>query len=202
MADEDVTPATGDDDAARGAAIFSVGFEVDPLMSWVFPGEGRRQKLETMFGWMLREVLVARGAVFLLGDHACAAWTPPGSPPWSDEQTADFLETLGAVATDEDMARLALLDEAARRAHPEEEHWYLGTLAARPERQGTGCGTRILGASLRRVDEAGLPAYLESSNPRNVTLYLRHGFEVTGDIPIADGVSMTAMWRPATTSGL
>lgn len=197
MPDEDVTLATGDDDAARAASIFGASFEADPLMTWVFQGDGRRQKLETMFGWMLREVLVDRGAVFLLGDRACAAWTPPGSVPWNDDQTADFLQTLGAVATPADMERLGMLDEAARQAHPQEEHWYLGTLGARPECQGTGCGTSILGASLRRVDDAGLPAYLESSNPRNVTLYLRHGFEITGDIPIADGVSMTAMWRPA-----
>jgi len=194
----DVTLATDEHDARLAASIFGAGFEADPLMRWVFPGDGRREKLETMFGWMLREVLVDRGAVFLLDDRACAAWTPPGTQGWTDAQTEDFLTTLGAVATSEDMERLATLDAAAREAHPEERHWYLGTLAARPECQGTGCGTAILGASLRRVDEAGLPAYLESSNPRNVTLYLRHGFEITGDIPIADGVSMTAMWRPAT----
>ena len=197
----DVTLATHDEDAARGAAIFGAGFEADPLMTWVFPGDGaeRRTKLEVMFGWMLREVLVGRGAVYLLGDRACAAWTPPGSPHWTDEQTADFFETLSQVATADDLGRLGALDAAARAAHPEATHWYLGTLAARPEHQGTGAGTAILGACLRDVDAAGLPAYLESSNPRNVTLYLRHGFDVTGDVVIPDGPSMTAMWRPAQT---
>jgi ribosomal protein S18 acetylase RimI-like enzyme len=58
-------------------------------------------------------------------------------------------------------------------------------------------GGELLTTSLRVVDADHLPAYLESSNPRNITLYERHGFEVTREIPIEGGPSMTAMWRPA-----
>jgi GNAT superfamily N-acetyltransferase len=198
--DDDVTLAVDDDDAARGASIFGAGFADDPVMTWVFPGDrdGRRRKLETMFGVMLRDVLVPLGGVSLLGDRACAAWTPPGTPPWSEKQTTAFLTETAEVVEAGDMERLSALDDAARKLHPEEPHWYLGTLAARPELHGTGCGTAILAATLRRVDEERMPAYLESSNPRNVTLYLRHGFEVVGDIPLGDDApSMTAMWRPA-----
>ena len=40
-----------------------------------------------------------------------------------------------------------------------------------------------------------MPAYLESSNPRNISLYLRHGFVDTGEITAADGPSLIPMWR-------
>ena len=40
----DVTLATDDEDAARGAAIFGAGFEADPLMTWVFPGDGEGRR--------------------------------------------------------------------------------------------------------------------------------------------------------------
>ncbi len=36
--------------------------------------------------------------------------------------------------------------------------------------------------ALRRCDADGLIAYLESSNPRNISLYERHGFEIMGKI--------------------
>ena len=34
--------------------------------------------------------------------------------------------------------------------------------------------------ALRKCDETGTQAFLESSNPRNVALFERHGFEVIG----------------------
>jgi hypothetical protein len=33
---------------------------------------------------------------------------------------------------------------------------------------------------LEIVDRAHLPAYLDSTNPRNIPFYERHGFQVTG----------------------
>ena len=45
------------------------------------------------------------------------------------------------------------------------------------------------------VDRDGLPAYLESSNPANISLYERHGFEVMGRIRVADSPVMTPMLR-------
>jgi hypothetical protein len=44
------------------------------------------------------------------------------------------------------------------------------------------------------VDEAEVVAN-ESSNPRNMTLYRRHGFDQTGEIPLPDGPSLYPMWR-------
>jgi ribosomal protein S18 acetylase RimI-like enzyme len=46
-----------------------------------------------------------------------------------------------------------------------------------------------------RCDRDGLPAYLESSNPRNISLYQRHGFEVVGRIQAGTSPVMTPMYR-------
>ncbi len=81
--------------------------------------------------------------------------------------------------------------------HPEQRHWYLGIIATEPSRQGRGLGAAVLAASLEAVDADGAPAYLESSNPRNVSLYERHGFEVTGRIDLPGGPPLLPMWRDA-----
>jgi ribosomal protein S18 acetylase RimI-like enzyme len=89
----------------------------------------------------------------------------------------------------------ALLE--VERAHPAEPHWYLAVLGVRPDRQGHGIGGALLEAGLARADADGLPCYLESSNPRNVGLYERHGFEITAEHWLPDGPVFTYMWRKA-----
>jgi ribosomal protein S18 acetylase RimI-like enzyme len=66
--------------------------------------------------------------------------------------------------------------------HPSEPHWYLPLIGVDPTRQGRGYGSALLQHALRRCDEDQTLAYLESSNPANVSLYERHGFEVVGTI--------------------
>jgi ribosomal protein S18 acetylase RimI-like enzyme len=54
----------------------------------------------------------------------------------------------------------------------------------------------LLTQALARCDADGLPAYLESSNPRNIPLYQRHGFEILGRIQVGDSPVLTPMRRP------
>ncbi len=182
------------DEAVEVGAVLADGFGEDPVMSWVFDEPGRHAKLLALFGFVARETSVPLGATYL-ADGACAVWTPPGIPDWSPEVGARFVEQVAPACTSADLERLGVLDATMAEHHPADDHWYLGELAARSSARGRGLGTALLEASLARVDADGLPAYLESTNPRNVTLYLRHGFEITGTIPLPEGPSMTAMWR-------
>jgi ribosomal protein S18 acetylase RimI-like enzyme len=89
------------------------------------------------------------------------------------------------------------------RAHPREvPHFYLSLLGTRAEHRGRGYGLGLLAGNLRRIDEAGMPAYLEASNPANVALYERHGFEVRGSFKLpGDGPEVFTMWRDAASLG-
>ena len=53
----------------------------------------------------------------------------------------------------------------------------------------------MLEATVKRVDEIGVPAYLENSNPRNTKLYERAGFAARKDIAPAGAPPLIAMWR-------
>jgi ribosomal protein S18 acetylase RimI-like enzyme len=60
---------------------------------------------------------------------------------------------------------------------------------------GQGCGSALLRHALTRCDRDGVPAYLESSNPRNVPLYQRHGFEIIGSIQAGRSPTLVPMLR-------
>jgi hypothetical protein len=51
--------------------------------------------------------------------------------------------------------------------------------------------------ALERIDRDRLPAYLESSNPRNISLYRRHGFEELGTIQVGSSPPIVPMLRHA-----
>lgn len=192
MLEPTIATATEADEVGR---ILGEGFGTDPVMTWVFRDPGLADKLRTFFTFIAREAIVPLGATWLV-PGGCACWTPPDSPEWPQEREHRFGELLGQIAAPDELSRLGALDAAMRAHHPAERHWYLGDLAATPAVRGTGVGTALLRASLRRVDADGLPAYLESSNPRNLTLYERHGFVRTGTtIDLPDGPSLIPMRR-------
>ena len=60
--------------------------------------------------------------------------------------------------------------------HVPVEAWYLSILGVSPERHGSGLGSQLVRAGLRRVDVGRRPAYVETFNPRSVPFYERHGF--------------------------
>ena len=88
-----------------------------------------------------------------------------------------------------------MLSDAMERAHPQEPHFYLYFLAVDPALQGMDLGSRILDATLKRIDEMGLSAYLENSNPRNTRSYERAGFLARKNIAPEGAPSLIPMWR-------
>jgi predicted GNAT family N-acyltransferase len=193
MADIRLAWAADTDDAV---AILSDGFRADPVMVWMF-GKSVTTALPVMFRFMLGEALIPAGATYL-SDQSCSVWTPPGQDPWSrgEELGIRFMTTMTESLTEDGLGRLMVLSDVTDRLHPHEPHWYLGMLATRSNAQGSGAGGNMLTRTLALVDQDELPAHLESTNPRNVPFYERHGFVVTGEEDLPDGPRLTCMRRP------
>ena len=85
--------------------------------------------------------------------------------------------------------------EQMAKYHPSEPHWYLPMIGVDPAHQGMGHGDALMVHALRRCDRDRVPAYLESTNPRNISLYLRHGFEALGTIQAASSPTLVPMLR-------
>ena len=193
----DVRSATLDD-ADRIAQIAAAGFYDDPVMSWLFPVAAvRLDRLRLLFGGLARDMLPDRGIVHLTGDACVALWRDPTfehgrSAAERVQEAAD--EGPSPFAPDE-MERLGVLGATMTANHPHEPHWYLNVVSTVPANQGQGLGTAVLQPVLARCDADGSRAYLESTNPRNHTLYHRHGFVDAGEIRVEGGPSLTPMWR-------
>lgn len=172
------------------------GFRDDPVMQWVF-ADGIDFALKPFFRFMVSEVLIPLGATFVSAS-CCAVWTPPGRDPWSREDVGHrFLDAMTSVLSREQLDRMVTLNLLTDQIHPTDPHWYLGMIATRRAAQGAGAGARMMKRTLELVDAQGLPAYLESTNPRSVPFYERNGFVVVGEARLPDGPFLTQMRRKA-----
>lgn len=184
-----MTPA--DEDAAAQTIVLA--FAADPMARWTWPQA--HQYLEAM-PRMIRAFgskAFSNGSAYCTDGYAgVALWLPPGVH--SDE------EGLGAVieGTVETSLRPETdsLFEQMATCHPTEPHWYLPLIGADPAHQGEGLGEALMTYALARCDRDHAPAYLESSNPRNIPFYERHGFEALGAIQVGSSPTLVPMLRP------
>jgi ribosomal protein S18 acetylase RimI-like enzyme len=187
------------DDLPRVGEISAAGFYDDPLMSWVLDDPSTRLGLLRVAFTGLASSFLGDTSELHVVDGACVTmWRTPewvAPPPAADDQDADTAPSPFPADVQE---RFRILGELMEIAHPHDEpHWYLNVIATLPTRQGQGLGARALGPICARFDELGAAAYLESSNPRNMTLYRRHGFEeINEPIRMPDGPALFPMWRP------
>ena len=75
--------------------------------------------------------------------------------------------------------------------------WYLEYLGVDPFKQSMGLGSALLKSSLEKIDLLHEPAYLESSNPRNMSLYERNGFQTVKKFQFGAGPPIHTMYREA-----
>ena len=180
------------------AECLAAAFVDDPVFSWLIPPSVRRRERRTlqMFRATAAGYLRKSQSCFMAEGDAVALWTPPGSwevPPGDIVgEVGDYLRALRWRSLHA-IAALSAVEGAHPKAPP---HWYLAYLGTRPSRQGQGYGARLLREVLDLADRDGTPAYLESSNRRNQTLYLRHGFEVVEELRLPwGGPPVWRMWR-------
>jgi ribosomal protein S18 acetylase RimI-like enzyme len=170
----------------------TLGFAADPMARWTLP-------TAALYLAVMPELIDAFGArAFALGSAYCtddlsgvALWLPPGAEPDNDRLAA-LIATHAPAAVQADADRVF---EQMASYHPHDPHWYLPIIAVDPACQGRGIGGALLKRALERCDADHLPAYLESSNPRNIALYRRHGFEILGEIQVGSSPTLTPMLR-------
>ncbi len=178
MSQPSTTPAVP---AQRAGVVRTVvaAFDRDPAFRYFFDEEAFAEQAAVFTGYLF-DKRVSKGTVWVVGDcQAVSLWDGPqaGQAQAGPDLPAGVL------------ARLETYHDAVHGAVPEEPHWYLGVVATDPGHAGQRLGRRAIDAGLQRAQQEGLDAYLETTNPGNVQLYARSGWEVThaidfGPLPI------------------
>lgn len=180
-------------EAPRAGSVQVMAFSSDPIMRWFWPEPHDYVRHFPTFLRGFGGRAFEHGAAHATDDFLGGAlWLPPGVGTDDEALEKLFNETVAEPARSEALAIL----ERIGAAHPEEPHWHLAFLGVDPTQQGKGIGAALLRYALARIDEQGLHGYLESSNPANVSLYQRHGFEVIREIRVGGSPPVIPMVRP------
>jgi GNAT superfamily N-acetyltransferase len=182
--------------ADEAAAIDTIvlAFSADPMARWSWPEAHHyltcMPKLAGAFGGRA----FAHRSAFCTTDYAgVALWLPPGVSA-DDEALAELIQHSISAGKQADHDKLF---EQMATYHPSGPHWYLPLIAVDPAMQGRGLGDSLMRVALQECDRTHLPAYLDSSNPRNIKLYERHGFEPIGTIQAGSSPTVVPMLRSA-----
>jgi GNAT superfamily N-acetyltransferase len=165
------------------AAILGEAFRDDPVFTWLVPHPERRHRgVPDYFLTLARQLYVPHHEVYLTESALGAAlWLPPGVSADSLRSLAmlpllwRLYWTSGIVG----LRRANVIARAMAAHHPPQPHYYLHAVGVRSSWQGHGIGSALIQHVTARCDRDHCLAYLENTNPRNLPLYERNGFQVT-----------------------
>jgi GNAT superfamily N-acetyltransferase len=172
-------------------------FLEDPVWGWAFgPIETRLERSSAVWNLLLAGALRYPWVWVTPVGEATAVWIPPGGTELSDEGEA-ALDALIETGLGVEGQRVAEMLRRCEEVHPDlPSHYYLTLLGTHPAHRGQRLGWHLLAESLACIDDEGMPAYLESTNPANTPHYEALGFKVVQETPAGPGGPvMSTMWR-------
>lgn len=191
MAERQIRTAAPSDEASV-IAVMLLAFGGDPAARWTWPDPQQYLRHFPDFIRALGGKAFAHGSAYCAaGDTGAAMWLPPGASP-DEDKVIDLLRSTGHPSIQKDVVAVF---EQMERHHPREPHWFLPFIGVDPRQQGQGCGAALMQHALIPCDRDRALAYLESSNPKNVPLYERYGFELLGTVQAGSSPPIFPMLR-------
>jgi len=159
-------------------------FQNYPLLQYYFPSEVEREKISSYFLSFTIFTGISHGEVYATSPNVegVAVWIPSTNYPvtfWGLLRSVPLLIICGfGMHGGFKMRRIGeYLDVVHQRLAPF-KHWFLQTIGIAPQFQGKGYASKLLRPMLSRINEEGLPCYLETLDETNVRLYEHFGFKV------------------------
>jgi ribosomal protein S18 acetylase RimI-like enzyme len=172
--------------------VLKIAFIADPATRWVWPDPHKYLSHFSSFAKAFGGKAFEYESAHYVGNYSGAAlWLPPNVYPDVDLLTA-LLQSSGSDESKKDGPEIF---EKMSRYHPHEPHWYLPLLGVDPLHHGKGLGSALIQHVVGMCDRDNKSAYLESSNPKNIQFYERHGFELLGTIQVNTSPPIFPMLR-------
>ena len=184
------TAATSDE--ASVIDVMVLAFGADPAARWTWSDPQQYLAHFRHFARAFGGKAFTHGSAYAVDGYAGAAlWLPPDVEPDEDA----LIELLQSTASELSQQHAFQVFEEMGRYHPSEPHWYLPLMGVDPFHQGKGLGSALMKHALIPCDRDKTVAYLESTNPKNIPLYERHGFELLGTIQVGTSPPLFPMLR-------
>lgn len=179
-------------DEAGVIDVLKIAFVADPATRWVWPDPQKYLSHFSSFAKAFGGKAFAYESAHYVGNYSGAAlWLPPNVYHDADLLTA-LLQSSGSDESKKDGPEIF---EKMSRYHPHEPHWYLPLLGVDPLHHGKGLGSALIQHVIGMCDRDNKFAYLESSNPKNIQFYERHGFKLLGTIQVNTSPPIFPMLR-------
>jgi GNAT superfamily N-acetyltransferase len=178
-------------DEVRAIDTIVVAFAADPIARWCWPDS--HQYLTSM-----PDFTRAFGGGAFLHNGAHSTHDYAGAALWLSPNVHSDEEALArSWSAQFPHPRATISSECSNRwgLTTRKPHWYLPMIGVDPPHQGKGYGGALLKYGLEQCDRDHIAAYLESTNPRNIPLHQRHGFEVLGKIQVGSSPPLIPMLR-------
>lgn len=166
--------------------ILTEAFQDNLQINWIVApaDQGREKRLRVMMELAFESGL-AEGEVYLTDNRkGVAVWKTPPKKAISIHDVLTkikFALWMGPAR----LARILRLKQYIRQQHPSKgPYLHLWFLGVKPEWQGQGLSSQLLNPLLGLAQAKGMPVLLESSNPKNVSLYEHKGFSVYHQLPL------------------
>ena len=173
-------------------AVIALAFGADPGLRW---GLSDPQQYLLHSPDFIRALggnaFAHHSAHYIEGYRGAALWLPPAVGS-DDDSLASLVRRNVAESVQRDI--FGVLEQLSRY-HPVEPHWYLPFLGVDPRHHGLGYGSALLKHGLVPCDSDRMSAYLETTNPKNIPLYERHGFELLGTVQLGTSPTVFPMLR-------
>ena len=187
-----IVKTAAESDEAGVIDALKMAFVADPATRWVWPDPQKYLSNFSRFAKAFGGKAFECKSAHYVGNYSGAAlWLPPNVHPDVDMLIA-LLQSSGSDEAKKDGPEVF---ERMSSFHPNEPHWYLPLLGVDPLHHGKGFGSALIEHALILCDQDNKYAYLESSNPKNVPFYKRHGFETLGTIQINTSPPIIPMLR-------
>lgn len=196
----DVRRAAESERAAVSGVLHDAFVDEDGLNYWLRQGDAKEKARRRFFDAAVRDAVHPKRELWLAEEAGAplgaALWLGPGHKAFDHTLLQQVLMAplLFSIAGSEGLKRGRELGARLGGHHPHEPHAHLVFLGVASSAQGRGVGSAMLKTMLAPLDAQGVTAYLEASKERNVALYRRHGFEVTGEFELP-GVRFWTMTR-------
>lgn len=165
----------------RLVEVLQRAFAQDPWLRWTLP---HHTAVRQLFGLFLRRVAFPHGRVLVARDRddvvlGVAVVTPPELDAPEDPAVGEMVMALHGPRLPRALDAEAVLARRREQAGA----WVLHTLGVDPSAQGRGIGGALLEAALGMAGPQ--PLTLETANPLARDWYLRRGFAVSAEVPLA-----------------